>query len=361
MSERFVVLAMAVLIALAGVTPAVVAADQVTGSPDISLQAPANEVAPGTDVELPVYVSNEGRLQESGPDGLVARVTTARAVRLTARDSETPIEVNTGTYPVGNVPEGTSGPIPLSLTIPEDTPPGTYRIPVRVRYSYAPSVDYGSGTDGPEYRYVDRRETLASVDPPTADADGGVVTDRPTPIVDRDADDAESGVAGDEIDDAEDETDGAEDETDDVDGESGDAAESADASVDPAAVNPGRFPAFVAALFRDHGWSTAVFDGGGDRKYDLIAEADGPVGVTVCVWTAHPDEVEAVDAATIERYAASLDRTEEADVAALVSAAPLSATARERATDHDVRVLDADGIAAECDRCDRDSLPGVPE
>jgi len=211
----------------------------------------------------------------------------------------------------------------------------------------------------------DRRETLASVDPPTADADGGVVTDRPTPIVDRDADDAESGVAGDEIDDAEDETDGAEDETedetDDVDGESGDAAESADASVDPAAVNPGRFPAFVAALFRDHGWSTAVFDGGGDRKYDLIAEADGPVGVTVCVWTAHPDEVEAVDAATIERYAASLDRTEEADVAALVSAAPLSATARERATDHDVRVLDADGIAAECDRCDRDSLPGVPE
>ena len=161
MSERFVVLAMAVLIALAGVTPAVVAADQVTGSPDISLQAPANEVAPGTDVELPVYVSNEGRLQESGPDGLVARVTTARAVRLTARDSETPIEVNTGTYPVGNVPEGTSGPIPLSLTIPEDTPPGTYRIPVRVRYSYAPSVDYGSGTDGPEYRYVDRRETLA--------------------------------------------------------------------------------------------------------------------------------------------------------------------------------------------------------
>lgn len=152
-------LVLTVAVALAGVPAAVLAADQVTGSPDLSLQAPSNEVAPGTEVELPVYVSNEPRIQESGPDAYVDRVTTARAVRLTPRDGGTPIEVNTGTYPVGNVPEGTSGPVPVSLTIPEDTPPGTYRVPVRVRYSYAPRVDYGSGTDGPEYRYVDRGET----------------------------------------------------------------------------------------------------------------------------------------------------------------------------------------------------------
>jgi len=206
----------------------------------------------------------------------------------------------------------------------------------------------------------DYRETLASVDPPAADADGGVVTDKPTPIVDRS--DETDGTGGENA--IAPETD--DDETDtgqaDPERESDSPAEREEPeSVDPAAVDSDRFPAFVAALFRDHGWSTAVFDGGGDRKYDLIAEADGPVGVTVCVWTAHPDEVEAVDAASVERYAASLDRTEEADVAALVSAAPLSATARERAADHDVRVLDAGGIAAECDRLDRDSFPGVEE
>ncbi|WP_256544797.1 COG1361 S-layer family protein [Halobellus inordinatus] len=149
------------LVVVAAVPVPITAIENVTGSPDVSVQSPDNEFVPGQEASLPVYVSNEGSLQSSGPAEYVARVTTARALTLQVRSGDTPIEVNTARYPVGNVPEGTTGPIPVSITVPEDTPPGTYRLPVRVRYSYAPKVEYGSGTDGPEYRYVDLARTLS--------------------------------------------------------------------------------------------------------------------------------------------------------------------------------------------------------
>ena len=152
--------AVLVLIVVVSVVPIpIAAADQVNGSPDISIQNPTHEFAPGQEVSVPVYVSNDGSIQESGPAEYVERVTTARALTVDVESGGSPIEVNTGRYPVGNVPEGTTGPFEVSLTIPENATPGTYRLPVRVRYSYTPTVRYGSGTDGPEFRNVDRTRT----------------------------------------------------------------------------------------------------------------------------------------------------------------------------------------------------------
>lgn len=146
-------------VALSATAVPVGAVDQVNGSPDVSLQTPVREFAPGQEVSLPIYVSNAGSIQESGPAEYVERVTTARALTLDVRSGESPIEVTTGRYPVGNVPEGTVGPYEVSLTIPENATPGTYRLPVRVGYSYTPSVRYGSGTDGPEFRTVETQRT----------------------------------------------------------------------------------------------------------------------------------------------------------------------------------------------------------
>jgi len=88
-----------------------------------------------------------------------------------------------------------------------------------------------------------------------------------------------------------------------------------------------------------------VFGASDGRRYDLLAGPDEPVGVTVAVWTAHPDAVGTVDAATVERYADYFDRAEEADAAALCAAAPVSETASARAADTGFELLDAADLA----------------
>ena len=127
----------------AAVAPAV-GGEQVIGSPDIDVFSPDNEVRPGEEVSLPVYLSNSGRLRQSGPAEYVDRVTTARGLTFTVADGNAPVDVNTGRYPVGSVPEGTVGPFPISITVAENASPGTYRLPVRVRYTYTLMVDYST-------------------------------------------------------------------------------------------------------------------------------------------------------------------------------------------------------------------------
>lgn len=124
------------------------------------------------------------------------------------------------------------------------------------------------------------------------------------------------------------------------------ASERADESGvgDPGTVDSERFTALVAAVFREAGWTATLFETSREGQYDLLAETDDPVGVTACVWTCHPETVEAVDAARIERYAAHLSRADEGDAAVVCSAAPLSPTARERAREYDVKLLGPDSL-----------------
>jgi hypothetical protein len=148
-STLLVACCLAVLAAAAIAMP-VLADQQVIGSPDVAVYSPDNRVSAGQAVSLPVYVQNSGDVSQAGPGEYVERVTTARGLTFEVEDSDAPISVETGRYPVGTVPQGTRGPYGVSLTVDEDADPGTYRIPVRVRYSYTYMVIYDTG--GVEYR-----------------------------------------------------------------------------------------------------------------------------------------------------------------------------------------------------------------
>jgi hypothetical protein len=114
---------------------------------------------------------------------------------------------------------------------------------------------------------------------------------------------------------------------------------------DPTAVSPANLPSLVARVFESSGWSTAVFGASTARQYDLLAGTDGPISVTVCVWTVHPEAVEQVDVPAVERFVAYFRRAEEADVGAICTAAPMSEAARSRAAEEGLEVLDADDLA----------------
>ncbi|WP_318570736.1 COG1361 S-layer family protein [Salinigranum marinum] len=162
-------LCLAVVLASVG-APLVVAQsqEQVIGKPNVDVYVPNNQVTPGEETTLDVYLSNDGELIQDGSTVWVDRVTTARGtvVELNARDS--PIDVQTEAIPVGNVPTGTAGPVQISLTVPEGTPPGAYEVPVEVSYSYTRIVTLGSGE--PEFSEStfsgDQTITIRVVDAP---------------------------------------------------------------------------------------------------------------------------------------------------------------------------------------------------
>jgi hypothetical protein len=127
----------------AAVVPAV-GGEEVIGSPEISVFSPDNRLTPGEEATLAVYLSNGGNLRRAGPAEYVDRVTTARGLTFAVGSGAAPVEVETDRFPVGNVPVGTAGPFDVALTVAEDARPGTYRLPVRVEYTYTFFVDYGT-------------------------------------------------------------------------------------------------------------------------------------------------------------------------------------------------------------------------
>lgn len=137
-----------VVFASAG-APLVSAEEQVIGRPNVDVYVPNNQVTPGEETTLDVYLSNDGELVQDGATEYTNRVTTARGTVVELNAENSPIEFDTGAIPVGTLPTGTAGPLEVSLTVPEGTPPGTYQVPVEVRYSYTRIVTYGSGS--PEF------------------------------------------------------------------------------------------------------------------------------------------------------------------------------------------------------------------
>lgn len=140
---RFLLVGSLVTLALVGAAgPALGAEGQVIGRPHLDLFSPEAEFAPGEESSLEVYVSNDGRLVRGGPAEYVDRVTTARATTLTAQRTDAPLTIRTSRVPVGSVPEGTKGPYEFTIEVPEDATPGTYDLPIRVRYTYTRIVSY---------------------------------------------------------------------------------------------------------------------------------------------------------------------------------------------------------------------------
>jgi hypothetical protein len=150
---------------LAGAQP--VAAEQVTGQPELSLSVQDNRIAPGERSTLNIAVTNDGSLDRGGPAALEQRIKTARGVSVTVLDEQinAPIEVRSGTVTLGSLPDGSVAAASFRLETGESLEPGTYEIPVEVAYSYTRSADYSESLSPPGYsdvNYADsfRRETM---------------------------------------------------------------------------------------------------------------------------------------------------------------------------------------------------------
>ena len=151
-----------VLVVVAAVAATGVAAGQssgtVIGRPNIDVYTSTTEVEPGTQTDLDLVLSNDGRLSRGGPAQHEERVTTARGVAVDVENGGTPFEINTGRVAVGEVPRGTTTTDSISITVPENVNPGRYRIPVTVSYAYTVSVEYSS-VGSPEYNDLSKEET----------------------------------------------------------------------------------------------------------------------------------------------------------------------------------------------------------
>ncbi|ESS06337.1 MAG: S-layer domain protein [uncultured archaeon A07HB70] len=155
------VAALAVLVALSTVAPAVAQTNgesgQVIGSPSIDVVASSPEVEPGTQTQLELTLSNRGSIDRGGPAQYEERVTTARGVIVTVDTGSGPIEVTSGSVGVGNLPTGTESVPPVDITVAESAKPGTYRVPVTVAYAYTRGVNYD--VYGAEYNDFTEEET----------------------------------------------------------------------------------------------------------------------------------------------------------------------------------------------------------
>jgi hypothetical protein len=150
---------------LAGAQP--VAAEQVSGQPELSLSVQDNRIAPGERTTLNVAITNDGSLDRGGPAALEQRIKTARGVSVTVLDDriDAPIAVKSGTVTLGSLPDGAVGAAQFRLETGESLKPGTYEIPIEVAYSYTRSADYSESRSPPGYtdvNYADsfRRETM---------------------------------------------------------------------------------------------------------------------------------------------------------------------------------------------------------
>jgi hypothetical protein len=117
------------------------AADDVTGRPDLSVTLADNTVTPGEETMLEFSVTNSGRVVEGTQQNLALtnRVTTARGLTVTAADGAAPVEIETETQAIGNLPEGTTN-VGFAISVAEDAEPGSYTVPVTAEYTYTRAI-----------------------------------------------------------------------------------------------------------------------------------------------------------------------------------------------------------------------------
>ncbi|ELZ83059.1 sialidase-1 [Haloferax elongans ATCC BAA-1513] len=127
----------------------------IVGEPNLQGYAPSNKLVPGQETSLDVVVTNYGgdteyrkfsssessaSLSDQQRNKLEAKVRSARNVRLTLEDGEAPLEVNTATLPVGDIPHATQRDATFSVSVNENATPGTYEMTMVAEYEYDESV-----------------------------------------------------------------------------------------------------------------------------------------------------------------------------------------------------------------------------
>ena len=151
---RIVAIAFVVFLVVSIVVPGLALA-RARGEPDLSVHLVDDDVTPGQDVALQLVIQNAGEVAYATSASEQARVTTARAVRVTLEPGSAPIEVQTGAQSIGNVPEGVSSPIAFNVSVDEGAETGEYTLPVEVTYTYTSVI----GRDG-EYNERTRTRNL---------------------------------------------------------------------------------------------------------------------------------------------------------------------------------------------------------
>lgn len=161
-----------VVVLLVAFVPAPATAD-VRGRPNFEVFASDNRLEPGTETTIGLTLVNDASVYETSAvnPGLTDVVTTARAVQVSIRAADAPIEIKTDTRGVGNVPEGATPPIEFRVVVDDDAEPGRYRIPVTVRYTYTRFLGEADGTGREGVRYdvgTEQRFTVSVVVEPRA-------------------------------------------------------------------------------------------------------------------------------------------------------------------------------------------------
>ena len=116
---------------------------QVTGSPEVDIVIPENDIVPGEENEVEFFLLNEGRVRRSGPTEYVDRVTTARSVTVEFASRNPDIEVVSEKIPVGNLPTGEKGPYTVRLDVDDSIEEGDHRLSAETEYRYTRIIDYG--------------------------------------------------------------------------------------------------------------------------------------------------------------------------------------------------------------------------
>lgn len=118
----------------------------VEGRADLSATLPDDRVVPGEATELHVQIMNTGTVEESGSSPQTdSLVTTARGVRAEMKSGGAPITVETGRASLGSIPDGAVAELDVAISVDDDAEPGTYRVPVEVRYQYTEEIDEQNG------------------------------------------------------------------------------------------------------------------------------------------------------------------------------------------------------------------------
>ncbi|MFB6108164.1 MAG: COG1361 S-layer family protein [Haloplanus sp.] len=157
--RRATIFVVAVLLLLAPVTP-VVASNFVSGNPELRYSVADNTFEPNQRAKLTVVAANDGDIDHGGPEKFEQQVQTARSVQMDILEDriQAPIDVKTGTVTAGSIAPGGASPFTFSLEL-GDVKPGTYTIPVRVRYRHVRAVTFDS-LEETEYVWLDEKETV---------------------------------------------------------------------------------------------------------------------------------------------------------------------------------------------------------
>jgi len=137
-----------VVVSLLAASPASAASQRVIGSPDISVSSPDGTLETQTAQPLTVVLTNNGDIQAGGNSAYEDEVRAAQDVQVRVLENriDAPITVRTGTLSLGSIPNGGSARPQFEIEV-GDAEPGTYRIPVQVRYDHAQSIAYGPGEE----------------------------------------------------------------------------------------------------------------------------------------------------------------------------------------------------------------------